>query len=572
MNKEKNIVVGVTEYAISVLKGERLCGLPVIQACRRHIEDLCKSAEDDNFPYYFNPILALQAINFLEITKPKDVEEIADFHKFIMGSIYGWLKKEDNSRRYTKGYIQVARKNAKTYLISAISLYATQYLGIEEAQCIILANTAKQAGISFNYINSFVKNNKFLKKRQKGINNKDQILKFKDGSFIGAMANNPNALDGWKAYLGVLDEFHVQRDTNTYNLIRNSQVQFKDPLMLIITTAGLDPTVPCYQQYLHCKKILTGEVKQDNYFVYIAEMDASDDVDDPTNWYKCNPLAYYNPNIIPNIKTDLEEAKNTSPRSYYQNKVKSLNMWITNMVQGYLDHQIIEDNACDETLENYKGRDVIVGVDLSCGGDLTSASFMVREEDVIDKYFIYNINYMPRGRIEEHIQTDKVDYNHFVDIGKLKLIDTQSFMDFNFIKQDILDICKKYNLNLKAVAIDPAYATTFRNILEEDDITVIDVKDSLRNLNEPTVLFRKLMEEGLITYNKEEELFMWSLKNAQTIEKYGFMKIDKEKRTKRIDPVDSAINAMKAYIVDVEEESDVYNNVDLDTINSLYSR
>lgn len=563
------IKIGVTEYALAVLKGDRIAGNTVKLACRRHLEDLCYSMDDD-YPYYFNPALALQAINFLEITKPEDIEEIADFHKFIMGSIYGWVRKDDNSRRYTKAYIQVARKNAKTYLISAISLYATQYLGIKEAQCLILANTQKQAGISFNYINSFIKNNKFLKKRQKSVNNKDQIIKFKDGSFISAMANNVNALDGWKCYVGIIDEYHIQKDTNTYNLIRNSQVQFKDPLLLIITTAGLDITVPCYNQYTHCKKILNKEIKQDNVFAYIAEMDDTDDVEDSKNWIKSNPLSYYNSNIIPNIKRDLEEAKNTNPLSYFQNKVKSLNMWITNMVQSYLDINIIEQNKTEETLENYKGHDVIVGVDLSCGGDLTSICFMIKNEDIIDKYYIYNINYMPRGRLQEHINSDKLDYNYYEKIGNLKLIDTLSFMDFNFIKNDIIEICNKYELNLKAIAIDPAFATSFRKILEDDDISVIDIKASLRNLNEATVLFKNLMNEGLITYNKNQKLFILSCKNAITVEKYGFIKIDKDRQTRRIDPIDSAINAMKAYIVIEEEEDNIYDNLDLEDINSLY--
>ena len=49
-----------------------------------------------------------------------------------------------------------------------------------------------------------------------------------------------------------------------------------------------------------------------------------------------------------------------------------------------------------------------------------------------------------------------------------------------------------------------------------------------------------------ILYNRKNELLTWSIVNAKTVSNgYGEIKIDKDKRQKRIDPVDSAIDAHK---------------------------
>ena len=62
---------------------------------------------------------------------------------------------------------------------------------------------------------------------------------------------------------------------------------------MIITTAGMDLTYPCFtQEYSYCSKLLDPNVDvfNDEYFIDICEIDEGDDISDERNWIKANPV------------------------------------------------------------------------------------------------------------------------------------------------------------------------------------------------------------------------------------------------------------------------------------------
>ena len=68
---------------------------------------------------------------------------------------------------------------------------------------------------------------------------------------------------------------------------------------MIITTAGVDLTSPCYTiEYAYCSKILDPDVdvEDEEYLVDICELDEEDyadlgRLDDENLWYKANPIS-----------------------------------------------------------------------------------------------------------------------------------------------------------------------------------------------------------------------------------------------------------------------------------------
>lgn len=97
-----------TDYAKSVVRGDILASKLVIKQCEKHLRDL---KHQDNFEWH--PKRANKVIKFIEMLpdpKTGEVNELAAFQKFIVGSLYGWLDHYGN-RRYQKAYISMARKN-----------------------------------------------------------------------------------------------------------------------------------------------------------------------------------------------------------------------------------------------------------------------------------------------------------------------------------------------------------------------------------------------------------------------------------------------------------------------------
>lgn len=87
-----------------------------------------------------------------------------------------------------------------------------------------------------------------------------------------------------------MDEYHQHPTTDFYDLGLGAAT--KEPLLMIITTAGKDLTYPCYtEEYEYCSKILNPDVdvENDEYFVDICEADESDDPDDLKTLQKSKP-------------------------------------------------------------------------------------------------------------------------------------------------------------------------------------------------------------------------------------------------------------------------------------------
>ncbi len=86
-------------------------------------------------------------------------------------------------------------------------------------------------------------------------------------------------------------EYHQHQTTEFYDLFLGANT--KESLLMIITTAGMDLTYPCFtQEYSYCSKLLdpNNDIENDNYLVDILEIDENDDIEDKRNWIKANPI------------------------------------------------------------------------------------------------------------------------------------------------------------------------------------------------------------------------------------------------------------------------------------------
>ncbi|MDT0692696.1 terminase large subunit [Staphylococcus chromogenes] len=97
-----------TLYAEKVVSGDILVSKKNYAVAKRHLNDL-KNPPDG---CYWDVEKANKAIKFIEmLPDPKTNEPmpLMLFQKFIVGSIYGW-RRDGGFRRFTKGYVSMARK------------------------------------------------------------------------------------------------------------------------------------------------------------------------------------------------------------------------------------------------------------------------------------------------------------------------------------------------------------------------------------------------------------------------------------------------------------------------------
>ena len=108
-----------TKYAKMVLAGEIITGRLVKLACKRHLDNLKKSA-NKSYPFYFDKKTAEIRLDFYGMCrhykgdcagKPIVPEP---WQCFVQGCVFGWKRKSDKKRRFSEVYEQVGKKNGKS--------------------------------------------------------------------------------------------------------------------------------------------------------------------------------------------------------------------------------------------------------------------------------------------------------------------------------------------------------------------------------------------------------------------------------------------------------------------------
>ena len=177
---------------------------------------------------------------------------------------------------------------------------------------------------------------------------------------------------------------------------------------------------------------------------------------------------------------------------------------------------------------------------------------------------------MPKGRIQEHIETDLAPYDLWEQMELITVTGGSSDFknDYKFIIRDLQRIKEEYDLTFLGIGIDPHNADGILSDLESFGCPVVIIVQSCKSLNDATVDIQLLVKSGDIEYNQNNELLTWSFLNASIVRNsFDEIKVDKKPgvRFKRIDPVDACIDAHACMlknktkeVVDVSNELDKY--------------
>lgn len=558
----------VTRYALDVVEGREVVGKYVRLACERHLNDL-EQSKYAPYRYRFDVEKALENIEFFESLKFTDggpelvgkPVELFPFQDFIVGSLFGWVDKETGYRRFRKSYIQLARKNAKSLLNSGIAIKLSGFDNYANAQVYCTATKMKQARIVWEQAKKFIKIEPDLKELFKIKDHDATIECYHNGGTIMALGRDTGTIDGFDPHGGIVDEYHSHKTNQMVKLLEDGSVNQKESLISIITTAGFDLNGPCYKEWEYCCKLLETSLGADNeqYFIFIAQMDKEDDIWDPKNWVKSNPLVANLPQGLDNLKRFAKEAKEKGGEDLRNFLTKSLNIWYKFSEDQYLNIENWNNCACDLTLEDFRGKECVLGLDLSSGGDLTSGvlEFPYIEND-IPNYFLHHHSFMPKMKLEERIKTDKAPYDVWVNEELITVTETLGGVktDYKYIIGYYKKLIEEYDLKLKAIAYDPHNADAFLSDLESFGVDCIEITQSARNLNTPTEDFQLSVDGQQIKYNKKDGLLKWAGANAiKTSNSFGEIKLDKERRTERIDPMDASICSHKIAMIDTKSSN-----------------
>lgn len=545
----------VTQYAKDVLEGKYITCKAAKLACKRHLNDL-ERAKTEEFPYYFDVKEAKRVIKFSETLKLAEQGginvKLKSFQKFCLGSLMGWRTKEGHNWRFRQSNISFGRQNGKSFLNGDLMTYVSNFMpNMDYKQFYIGANSQKQAKIVFKEVIKFIESDSDLQSMFKVMDYKNEITCLNTKSTIKALSRD-SKIDGLRATLGVVDEYHLSSKSDILDALKNGQGKLENSLISIISTAGSNLNYPYYSMYLYSKKVLNGELKDDRMFIYICELDEGDFIDDKSVYVKANPL--YTNKEINMMYEEYLRAKGTSEGQVIDFMTKRCNIWVANKAVNFLTLDVIQNMRTDKTIADYAGKDCVIGLDLSSISDLTSVSFVFKDWDSKgdEQYFIHSHSFLPsetfkKFRKKNHIWQECVDNNELT----LTTACSGLRLDYKTVVKYIQQMMKQYKLNVKMLCYD---SNNIGGILQDIEETLkvdsIAIAQSMKNLTEPTCNFEILSKAGQVkfSYNK---LYEECLKNAVLISEYGeskLCKIDKKQPDRKIDAIDATIDAFKFVI------------------------
>lgn len=560
----------VTDFARKNLKNKKDFGEDARLAFRRHLDDLKRSKKKDpNFPYTFNVEKSediIELANKLTIAEGEGNESFTcvGFQEFILGSLFGWVHKETGKRRFTDSYVQVSRQQGKSVLNAILGIKCSNFDNYNYGQIYCTATKADQARIVLNEITKFIRADKDLEELFDIKDYKNEITGKITSTVIRALGRDTHTIDGFRPYLGIVDEYHAHKDNQMYKLLKGGTRKLKQSLVSVITTAGFNLNAPCYELYKYCRRVLRKIDNNDRQFIYIAQMDKGDDIWNPENWIKCCPLTGKDPELLAAMIEDAKKAQSMGGAEMRDFLTKALNIWVTNAETAFIDLAEWEKCGTGRTLEYFAGKQVVVGLDLSSGGDLTSycLEFPYEDENTGDRrYFLHSHSFIPKNRMQEHMDLeDNAPYVIWQQQGLLTVTTAAGGIktDYKTILGSLHEVIDKYSLDVIAIGYDPHNASAFLSDLEDFGCDLIEIKQSARSLNDATIDFQLEVKAHNMEYNENNVLLTRSMNDAILSEpnSFGEIKIDKMLQKNRIDPCDAAICSHK-----------VAMGADLDTVD-----
>lgn len=547
-------------------------------ACQRFLRDVERERKDKkNFKWKWNEEEAQNVVDwFTGLRHSKGILAgqpiiLTTWQKFIVCQIYGWLDKAGN-RRFRKAFIEVGRKNAKSQLLAGILLYEISYISYKynELMETYTAGIKKaQSKLIFDECGLMLRGSPL--KPMFNIT-KISITHKKTGSFILPLAQEDGKTgDGTNPNTTCLDEYHLHKTSDFYDMHDTGAKARRNPLLLIITTAGFDLNRPCYnQEYRYTSEILDPNIDIDNdiYFVDILEMDAEDELT-IENISKANPILCSYKVGIDGILESWEIAK-AIPEKMTAFLTKTCNKWLQAKNKGYMDMEKFKNCEVKTIdLDIIKNQQVYVGFDMSAKIDLTSVSFVIPiMVENVPKYYCFSHSFIPsREKLMERKSVDKAPYDTWERQGYLTVTNSP-IVDQEQVINFVENFCAEKNINIKTLCFDPANASKLMMDLSNRGYEVVEVYQSYKSLNESTCGFREQVFCENIIY-EHNPLLNFSIANAIVVENNGLIKIDKDSTTKRIDPVDAMLAAYKLARYH-EFAFDINDFVNDDYLNKLY--
>ncbi len=543
-----------TAYAEAVVASKLVTGKLVRLACERHLRDL-QTARERGYVWSLDHALHALRWMFGNLKHSKGewagrAFELSPWQCFIVGSLFGWRRVVDGTRRFRTAHNEIARKNGKSTLAAGVGLYCMQSEQEPGAEIYCAATKKDQARIVFDEARNMVRQSPTLARRIKAYtsNLSDASL----GAKMEPLGADSDTLDGLNAHCGIVDELHAHRNRMVWDLLETSMGARRQPLMFGITTAGSDRHSICWEQHTYADQVLSGVLEDDAFFAYIASLDEGDDWKDEALWTKGNPGLGVSVKIE-SLRRECEKAI-ALPGAQNTFKRLRLNVW-TEQVTRWIDLDVWAKGGDPIDSASLRGRPCFAGLDLSATTDLSAWALLFPPMHPGERWKVRVRFFVPDENVRRRVERDRVPYDVWIRDGWIEAT-PGNVVDYAFIRARALEDAKLFDI--QEAAYDRWNATQLVTELQDDGLTMVPFGQGFASMAAPCREFEKLIVGGELQHGGNPVL-TWCAANVSASEDpAGNRKPDKSKSTGRIDGIVAMLMALGRAIVNEGSGPSVY--------------
>lgn len=543
-------------YANNVISEKEISTWEVKKQCEIFLHDYYNRQYVEEFQFYFDEDKLLKINNLLKIlnfatgfvSNKEILSNLADFQCFFIANIFGWRFKDKHYKfRYNDNTLFIARKNAKTALVSIVYILlmlTEQNYSEFYSICLTkeLASELKKA------IGQIIGASPAVKKYFKvSTTTTGRITCKLTNSFFEPRVNEAGKNNSIRPCVVCSDEHGNFKEVSNFNAMKSGMKNVLNPLVFRTTTAyEINCSIMETEDLPYIRGVLQGSIENERQFALIYYADEAHLWDD-YGMKQASPLR---------IEENYEEVRNNrniakqKPSTRGEYLAKDMNVFVQeNKGESYMDLDKYKACIVDKPPIDIKNRPLFIGVDTARIGDLCAITLQVpffRESDKLLCQYIENYSFLPNNEVlREHIRTDKVPYDTWKAEGYVFTTDSP-ITDQRKIIQFCETKIKEFEPSKVTFCVDPHNSSMLVTELSSAGYDVFEIFQSAKHVGEATSGLKNLTYEKRIYYLKNP-CFQYQLGNAYVkSDENGWIKIDKKAKNRtRIDNVDSTINSNK---------------------------
>lgn len=527
--------------------------------------------------YRFDDLRAQHAVDFIEKivchTKGRFAGKpfiLTDWQREeIVRPLFGTISYDDQYKTYVRqfriAWLEMARKNGKSELLSAFALLGLVGDGEESAEVYSVAADKDQAGLVYAVAKRMVELSPILSKRLIVVDSRKRIVDPKTNSFYQVLPGDAGGALGTNPSMVLFDEVLTQRDRHLWDAMRQGFGTRKAPIMIAATTAAYTSAAFALEEHEYGERITADPNLDPARFVFMRNLPTDADWTDEglppseenpkgTGWHYANPAL----GDFLNINTLRAEAQEAALKPTAQNalRVFRLNQWVS-QASRWLDMTTWDGNGSTPvSREALLGRPCFGGFDLASTADFTAWVLLFPgspDDETAEGFTVLPHFWLPRSAVDRRSKMQT--HLEVWERNGLLTVTEGDTTDYDAVEAHVGRDAEAFQL--RAFGYDPWNTGQIVQHLEDGGLLAVKVPQTAARLNDPSKHLETLLANRHIQHGGNPVL-RWNADNVELdITGDGLIKPSKAKSGDKIDGIAGLINALFVSVIPVEDEPEV---------------